>query len=468
MAPIRRKLVAPIAAIALLLQNVGGFLAVDPPRGDGSSSWMKHSVQTAASNNGFSRHGHQQLPSCVNQGQWSCTTIAAFARHPRSAKVSFTILASRSQRGAGGNANSSSQQGTGAAADRATRVREMAAFVTASLTQTLLSRMDPTKEVSPQEERALADLLGAVLKPPPPPPPAAAPTESSETYHDASSENAKASDLAVTVTPSVASLEVAAVDKEKDFEDQLLEKELVVDEAVVKTPPKVVASEPTAIDDNEDAMPPKPRLEAALKKALERSENVVEDKPTTTSSTSGANPDETPGMAVSTLEKAKSLHQREGDRVVALKDEFATEEVVALSNEGETTTTTTVEEDHTAASIVTTDGPLRKLDTVQNLVPPTPEAISTAFGRPLPVMVQDLPPLKSIPELTMAEKTTAAPTGTSSNKSAAGFSSNEENAETANNATMAAAAAAAGASTRSSSLAAEQKKIVKDEDAYGE
>lgn len=467
MAPIRRKLVAPIAAIALLLQNVGGFVAVDPPRDYGSSSSMKRSVQTNA--NGFSRHGHQQLPSCVNQRQWSCTNIAAFARHPHRDKGSFTILASRSQRGSA-NANSSSKE-EGVTADRTTRVREMAAFLTASLTQTIISRMDPTKEVSPQEQRALSDLLGAVLTPPSPSPPPATPTESfgtspsaSSLEHGISSEKSLASDPAVTVTTPEASVE----ENVKEFEDQSPDK-LRVDEAIVKTPPKVT-SEPTAIDDNGDAIPPKPRLEAALKKALERSESLEEDTPTTTSST---NPDEATGMAVATLEKAESLHKREGDRVVALKDEFATEEVVAeaggaesstlLSKKGEAAATT-MGEDHAAVSIVTSDGPLRKVDTVQNLVPPTPEAISTAFGRPLPVVIQDVPPLKSVPELATAGEKTAAPTVTSGNKSAAGFSSNEENGETANNATV----AAAGASTLSSSLAAEQENVVQDEDAYGE
>ena len=385
------------------------------------------------------------------------------------------MAASRSQRGAE-SANPSSKDSQGAV-DRTIGVREMAAFVSASLAQALISRMDPTKEMSPKEQQAMADLLEAVFTPPSPSPSS---TESSEIYpsgssleHDVSSEQGSAPDQSVTVTPPEVS----------EDEDQSVDL-LVADEAIVKTPPEMIAGETTIIDD--EAVPPKPRLEAALKKALETRENLVEDT-LTTMSPGTADQDEATGIPVSTLEKAESLHRKEGDRVVALKDQFATEVATeSVSTEsvsqdrkeeepspGETATIasispprpTTIDEDHVDAGMVTTGRPLRKVDTVQNLVPPTPEAISTAFGRPLPVVIHDVPPLKSIPELATTEKKTAAPTVNSNSDSVAGANFNNENTDTTKETIV---AATAGASTLSSSLAAEQEKVVKDEDAYGE
>jgi hypothetical protein len=125
-------------------------------------------------------------------------------------------------------------------------------------------------------------------------------------------------------------------------------------------------------------------------------------------------------------EVSTTLHRKEGDRNVALKDGFAPEEPDQFSSlpTAEITTmsesdgidnvsaiedisqTTTPETDVDAAPL----SPFSLRADTPHLIPPVPPAISTAFGRPLPVIRDHVPPLQQPPELTTASSLSSANT----------------------------------------------------------
>lgn len=106
-------------------------------------------------------------------------------------------------------------------------------------------------------------------------------------------------------------------------------------------------------------------------------------------------------------EKSTSLHEKEGDRIVALKDEFAPDEetfdetitnnnvdsstvhpplpVIDAIDELKTTTSTT------SVNVVIGDDDTTEPSSYQKFVPPIPEVISLGFGRALPVITSEIP-----------------------------------------------------------------------------
>jgi hypothetical protein len=125
-------------------------------------------------------------------------------------------------------------------------------------------------------------------------------------------------------------------------------------------------------------------------------------------------------------EVSTSLHRKEGDRNVALKDGFAPEEPDDLSSLPTAITMTASEPNgiENASGIedtAPTDTSESKVDPLSllplsegtntpHLIPPVPPAISTAFGRPLPLIREHVPPLQQPPELTTASSPSIAST----------------------------------------------------------
>ena len=95
-------------------------------------------------------------------------------------------------------------------------------------------------------------------------------------------------------------------------------------------------------------------------------------------------------------ESSTPLHQKEGDRMVAMQDTFDTTgdttSAVLLSplrtnhnNDNNDETTTHCESDVSSSS-----------SSQLLFIPPIPSVVSTAFGRPLPVIQEQIPPLQTL------------------------------------------------------------------------
>jgi hypothetical protein len=90
-------------------------------------------------------------------------------------------------------------------------------------------------------------------------------------------------------------------------------------------------------------------------------------------------------------EVPKMLHKKEGDRNIALKDDFAPE------NDGDDNNSDDAAADAASADdsrIQVNPEVLQKVARFRNLIPTMPAAISKEFGRPLSVLQEHLPPLR--------------------------------------------------------------------------
>ena len=104
-------------------------------------------------------------------------------------------------------------------------------------------------------------------------------------------------------------------------------------------------------------------------------------------------------------ESSTPLHQKEGDRMVALQDTFDTTGLLASDdtstvlsppplrtnqdNNNSDETTTHCESDVSSSSS-------SSLSQLLLFIPPIPSVVSTAFGRPLPVIQEQIPPLQTL------------------------------------------------------------------------
>ena len=159
----------------------------------------------------------------------------------------------------------------------------------------------------------------------------------------------------------------------------------------------------------------------------------------------------------SDFESSKSLHHKEGDRIIAMQDTFNTDDDISPVRPIANTSTDVLQE----SEAPTTDGSMMSSSsiTLQQqqehllLIPEIPSVISKAFGRPLSVIREHVPPMQQkLPPILATEMITTT--------------TNETNDISHSN--VAVGTVDSGDNNTTTTTIGTDIKVVTDEDPYGE